>query len=138
MDLYYNEFIGTLVNQAVDRKDRYVPVQHKKLQIGDIVLIREDNVKTQGFPMGIGKNILVGGNGEITGAEILKGKTRELTKRHNSCLIPILRADAVDPEDQVSQPNDENLMDNDEGFTNRPKRLAAKRSQEKTREILCS
>ena len=91
IEAYQNEFLKTLVAQAVDRKDRYYPVCHQQLSIGDIVLIKEPNTKTINFPLGIIKEIEVNDLGETTGAVILKGKTQELVKRHVTTLIPYLR-----------------------------------------------
>ncbi|XP_068206225.1 uncharacterized protein [Palaemon carinicauda] len=45
LEAYQNEFLSTLVAQAVDRKDRYRPVCHQKLGIGDIVLIKNQTLK---------------------------------------------------------------------------------------------
>ena len=45
LEHYQEEFLGTLIAQAVDRKDRYHPVHHKILKVGDIVLVKEVNKK---------------------------------------------------------------------------------------------
>ena len=34
-----------LIAQAVDQKDRYKPVTHKRVKIGDVVLIKDENMK---------------------------------------------------------------------------------------------
>ncbi|XP_068216618.1 uncharacterized protein [Palaemon carinicauda] len=81
-DLYQSEFMSTLLSQAIDTKDRYKPCKHDKIGVGDIVLIKDANVKPVNFPMGIVKQIITNNEGETTGAE--------LTKRHVSCLIPLL------------------------------------------------
>ena len=93
---YHNEFLAKLIDQAVDVKDRYKPVKHCGLNVNDIVIIKEPNTKICNYPMGkvisITKNI----NGEVTEAEILKGSTREIVKRHSSVIIPLLTADPSD------------------------------------------
>ncbi|XP_068214775.1 uncharacterized protein [Palaemon carinicauda] len=89
-DLYQSEFMSTLLNRAIDTKDRYKPCKHDKIGVGDIVLIKDANVKPVNFPMGIVKQIITNNEGETTGAVVLKGRTAELTKRHVSCLIPLL------------------------------------------------
>ncbi|XP_068224857.1 uncharacterized protein [Palaemon carinicauda] len=104
LEAYQNEFLSTLVAQAVDRKDRYRPVCHQKLGIGDIVLIKEPNTKTINFPLGIVKGIEENDLGETTGAIILKGKTRELIKRHVTTLIPYLK---VVPDASYNSDNDD-------------------------------
>ena len=40
-DIYNSEFIAHLVSQATDEKSRYRPVMHKRIQVGDIVLLKE-------------------------------------------------------------------------------------------------
>ena len=37
------------------------------------------------------KKTVTNDNGEVTGAIVMKGKTRELVKRHSSTIIPVLR-----------------------------------------------
>ncbi|XP_064097667.1 uncharacterized protein LOC135209048 [Macrobrachium nipponense] len=90
IEIYNNEFVVQLVNQATDKRGRYQPVNHKLLEVGDIVLIKEPLLKPTNFPMGIVKEIKVNSLGEVTGATVLKGKSREETKRHVSSLIPLL------------------------------------------------
>ena len=53
VDMYHKEFLGTLMQQAVDRGCRYRPVTHKSLNVGDIVLIREEHSKRSNYPLGI-------------------------------------------------------------------------------------
>ncbi|XP_068234314.1 uncharacterized protein [Palaemon carinicauda] len=45
LEIYHREFMNTLIKQATDKKDRYAPVNHKQISIGDIVLIKEDGYK---------------------------------------------------------------------------------------------
>ena len=105
IETYNSEFLGHLIKQAVNSKCRYKPVLHKKLQIGDIVLIKEDNCKLLNFPMAIVTDIITNTNNEVTSIILRKGKTRETVKRHVSSLTPILSA----PE---SQPPMSNTQDN--------------------------
>ncbi|XP_068203538.1 uncharacterized protein [Palaemon carinicauda] len=42
LEIYHWEFMNTLIKQATDKKDRYTPVNHKQIGIGDIVLIKDD------------------------------------------------------------------------------------------------
>ena len=48
---YNNEFFNTLVDQAVDKNNRYKPVKHNKLRVNDIVLLKEPLLKANQFPM---------------------------------------------------------------------------------------
>ena len=128
LDRYQEEFLATLIAQAVDRKDRYLPVTHKGLFKGDVVLLKEVNVKPNYYPLGIVKEITHNDNGEVTGALVMKGKSRELVKRHSSSIIPLLRNDNVNTStpQQIVDPN-----------SNRPpSRRAALDSRERTRLML--
>ena len=84
--LYNNEFLVKLMNQAVDKKGRYVPVDQKSIKVGDLVLICEPH--TMNYPLGIIKKIFKNDLDEVTCAEVLKGKTNEITKKHVTSLIP--------------------------------------------------
>ena len=66
---------------STDKKYRYRSVDHKPLKVGDIVLIKEPLLKFATFPMGIVKDVQVNSLEEVAVATILKGKTREVTKR---------------------------------------------------------
>ena len=90
IESYNSEFLVTLMKQAINNKDRYRPVTHQKLSVGDIVLIKEENCKPMNFPMAIVKEVKSNINNEVTDAILMKGKTRELVKRHVTSLIPIL------------------------------------------------
>ena len=128
---YQNEFLGTLMSQAVDRKDRYQPVHHKGLKKDDVVLLKEINTKPNHYPLAIVKEIIVNDLNEVTGAIVFKGKTRELVKRHASTLIPLLRIGENDHvESDQLEVNDLEISDSP------PPRKAAIISRQKTKAIL--
>lgn len=104
IDSYHSEFLATLIHQAVNVKDRYRPVKHAALQKNDIVLIKEPYLKPSQFPMGIIREIVKNDLGEVTNAVVLRGKTREITKRHVSNLIFLLRP-TVDSSTEESSPD---------------------------------
>ena len=89
-ELYQSEFLTHLVTQAINKKDRYKPVSHKTLQVGDVVLLKDNFLKAQNYPMGIVKKIITNDISEVTGALVFKGGTKELVKRHVTSLIPLL------------------------------------------------
>ena len=91
MNRYNDEFIPHLISQATDEKTRYERKSHCKLELGDIVLIKEENTKPTNFPMGRIVKVSVNDLGETTGAVVLKGATGERVKRHASVLIPLLQ-----------------------------------------------
>ena len=91
MNRYNDEFIPHLISQATDEKTRYERKSHCKLELGDIVLIKEENTKPTNYPMGRIVKVSVNDLGETTGAVVLKGATGERVKRHASVLIPLLQ-----------------------------------------------
>ncbi|XP_068207513.1 uncharacterized protein [Palaemon carinicauda] len=75
LEIYHREFMNTLIKQATDKKDRYAPVNHKQIGIGDIVLLKDDGYKPVNYPMGIVKEVFKNINGKVTASKVLKGKT---------------------------------------------------------------
>ena len=73
INIYHSEFLGTLVDQAIDKKGRYRPVTQHPIKIGDIVLLKEVHTKPNNYPMGLVKELEFNSNNEVTGAVILKG-----------------------------------------------------------------
>ena len=144
VETYNNEFLGTLMKQAVNTKDRYKPATHKKLQIGDIVLIKEENCKPVNFPMAIVKQVTTNINNEVTGAILQKGN-KETVKRHATSLIPILQGNCKSPYDNTvdetsssSSGADQQRSLNNVGVprSSKRKRKAAIESQSRTKELL--
>ncbi|XP_068249643.1 uncharacterized protein [Palaemon carinicauda] len=90
VEAYHSEFLATLINQAVDKRDRYRPVNHKTLAVGDIVLLKEDTSKPSTYPLGIVKKTEVNHLGEVKAARVLKGKSREVVYRTTDSLILLL------------------------------------------------
>ncbi|XP_068247877.1 uncharacterized protein [Palaemon carinicauda] len=90
VEAYHSEFLATLINQAVDKRDRYRPVNHKTLAVGDIVLLKEDASKPSTYPLGIVKKTEVNHLGEVKAARVLKGKSREVVYRTTDSLILLL------------------------------------------------
>ena len=105
-EIYHTEFLGNLVQQAVNVKDRYRPKGHHKLQSGDIVILREPLLKPSDFPMAAVRDVQINDNGEVTGVTAYKGRTRELVKRHVSSVIPLLSStDELDGQGKDSVAN---------------------------------
>ena len=90
------------------------------------------------LPLGIVKSVTLNELGESTSAVIMKGKTRELTTRHVTNLIPLLKRDK-------NLTNDDSLVDvssadspsEDESHVSsgRPSRTAAKVARDKIRKF---
>ena len=107
MNIYQTEFLQTLIHQAVDKKNRFNPVCHEQLSVGDIVLIKENFTKPQKFELGIVRDLQVNSLNEVTGAIVFKGSTKELLKRHSSTLIKLLSSNhAESSNNSASSTND--------------------------------
>ena len=108
--LYNDEMVAQLIDQAVSRKDAYVKVKHKSIEPGDIVLLKEENTKPINYPMGRVKTVKINNIGEVVGAEIVKGTSNEVVRRHASVLIPILRKAEAEVESDGDQQSSEELQ----------------------------
>ena len=77
IDLYNEEFRTSLIAQATDMSGRYKLGSASQLKIGDIVLMREDNMKRADFPMvrivDLHYNFLY----EVNKVFLIKGASRE-------------------------------------------------------------
>ena len=90
MSLYRDEFIAELIKQATNEKFRYKPVNHCEVRVGDLVLIKDPNVKPIDFPLGVVEKIVKNYLGEVTELVIYKGKTMERVRRHVSSVVLLL------------------------------------------------
>ena len=98
IDVYHSEFVTTLINQAIDKKDRYAPVNHKILKPGDIVLLIDKHLKRYRYPMARVQRVEGNALGEVTAAYVYKGSTRELVYRHATSMILLISADGFPKE----------------------------------------
>ena len=76
--MYNQDFMKTLMEQPTDAKDRYKPIKHNGLQVGDIVLLLEPLTKPVNHPIGIVESITINELGEVTRGKVRKGSNREL------------------------------------------------------------
>ena len=132
--LYHEEFLINLTKLATNVKGRYKPFHHESIKPGDITLLKEVHTKANNYPLAIVKEVVTNSNGEVTGAILRKGKSREIVKRHSSNIIPYLSVNT----DFDIKITDSNPSDVSSSVSNRPKRKAAKISRQKTRAILNS
>ena len=144
-EIYCNEFLVKLMEQAVDKRDRYKKVSHHPIAVGDLILLKESNTKPINYPLGRVASVQVNSLGEVTGATVKKGKTGEIVKRHSSAIVPLLRmSECVPTDDGADSPCNE---EEDDLVTNIPvspsqvekprlRREAALHSEEKTRSML--
>ncbi|XP_068224998.1 uncharacterized protein [Palaemon carinicauda] len=129
INIYNSEFIAHLVSQATDEKSRYKPVTHKRIQIGDIVLLKEPHMKPSNYPMGIVKKVKLNDLDEVTDIEVFKGASRETVRRHVTSVIPLLSPVTNDSEEKVD-------IKEDSSTHQRKKREAAVISEARTRDML--
>ena len=126
-DIYHTEFMTTLITQAIDKKDRYKPVNHKCLQPGDIVLLIEPNIKRPSYPMARVQKVDVNSLGEVTAAYVFKGSTKELVYRHVNSLILLILSEGFK---ELSGGNIPSRSVDHEG-NSRPMRKAAGKCKQK-------
>ena len=124
--------MGTLIAQAVDKKDKYRPFVQHNLKVGDIVLLKEANTKPNNYPLAMVKILEHNTNNEITGAVVFKGKTKELVKRHVTTLIPFLE---INP-DWEDLPDSTIEVDEELMTSPHVRRKAAVASEQRTRQML--
>ena len=91
-------------------------------------------MKPNSYPLCIIKQIITNDNNEVTGAIVLKGKTRELVKRHSSTIIPLLELNDNEPSDDITDANEDSGNDS-ECIPKKTARKAAIISQQKTRDL---
>jgi len=120
IETYHREFLVALMHQAISERDRYKPVLHKKLGVGDIVLLIEPHLKQYNYPLGIVKSINTNSLGETTSAIVLKGNTCEQVYRHSTSLIQLLS-----PDDEPRIIPEESQMDETERVQTRKDRRPA-------------
>ena len=89
--IYNEEFKLKLLDQSISKKGLYEKVTHKGIEVEDIVLLKEENMKQSSYPMARVVETVSNDLGEITGVVVTKGPKREKLKRHVSCVIPYLR-----------------------------------------------
>ncbi len=136
IESYNSEFVGQLIDQAVNSPGRYKPVKHKKLQKGDIVLLKEINVKPVNYPMGVVIEVQTNILEEVTGVLVLKGKTREKVKRHVSSVIPLLRLEELGQASQNILQSKLEVQNEKEIFVQKKMRNAAIIGQAKIKQII--
>lgn len=77
-----------MISQATNTKDRYKPIGHQTLQVGDLVLLKEPLLKPANYPMGIVREVVYNDLNEVTAATVTKGGTSESVRRHVDALVP--------------------------------------------------
>ena len=127
------------MQQAVNAKSRYKPVTHHRLQKGNIVMVKEECCKPINYPMAIVKDTKVNNLGEVTEVKLLKGRSREVIRRHVTSLIPILsHKETTSGKEEMVKVDTVEKQDLPKGgrMNTMPRRKAAVASEQKTKIIL--
>jgi len=138
IESYNKEFLTTLIDQAIDKGDRYKPVKHTRLQMGDIVLLKEKYLKRVDYPMGIVKKVIENEMKEITGVEILKGTSKEVVKRHVNSVIPLLAFEETTLSNQPTELIEKHTIKLPIENVIKPQRKAAQICREKCKQLVLS
>ena len=119
----------------MDKPNRYKPVEHKKLKLGDLVLLVENNCKRYNYPRGRVVNVDVNSLNEVTAAKIKKGDSGEIVYRHVNSLIRLLPAEDFTGNngENSNEPLQVHKTEPVKAPNSRPKRRAAARCRENTR-----
>ena len=135
IDVYHGEFLVNLIQQAVDKPDRYKPVHHKHIGIGDIVLLVDKHLKQYKYPMGRVISVETNSLGETTSARVRKGISQEVVYRHVTSLILLIPSEQNDLTTPQVGHSTESVPDVSLPYRPPSNRLAAKRARERIKDI---
>lgn len=127
--IYNEEVVYKLIDQAINESNRFKPVGHRKLLVGDVVLIKDEMLKPQKYPLGIVKKTYSNELEEVTSVDVLKGDTKEILRRHVYSIIPLLTTN-----ESQDQNKEGNLQIKEEKKNVRRSRKAALKGSQLTRE----
>lgn len=138
INIYNDEFLQQLVQQATNRTNRYKPQKHHKLQEGDIVWLKEPMLKPNRYPLAIVIQVFQNELDEVTHVKVFKGDSGETLKRHVCSIIPMLtntskpRTNSEDPviADTPNANNDSEVR------SNKTQRKAAIEANIKNKQLL--
>jgi len=129
LECYHRDFLNTLIVQATDKPERYKPVSHKSISVGDVVLLVEKNTKRYQYPMARVISVESNELGEVTAARLIKGSTRETVYRHVTSLIPLLSVpEGMDVAAEVA-------ADGSAELDRRPQRRAGEQARERIKNL---
>ena len=100
-------------------------------------VLKEDNTKRINYPLAIVRNIIQNDLGETTTVTVMKGKNRELVKRHVNAVIPILSPNNLDSlEAEETSKSDLHAEPPSLAQTTRKLRKSAEASRVKTMQLM--
>ena len=136
IEIYSREFIYHLIDQATNVKDRYSKVTHKGIDPGDIVLIKDPFIKPHNYPLARVISVQKNSIGEVVGAELKKGSTNEIVKRHSSCIVPLLRMCEAEKPIDTEEAVEQMTCSRRPSPPKRKRRAAAVLSERRTRDMM--
>ena len=129
IEIYNEQFLSNLVDQSTNTKNRYAPIKHERIEIGDIILLKEPLIKRANYPMAIVQKVVYNDLDEATSIIALKVSTIEVVTRHSSSIIPQMRT-------KISTQSEMSDRTKDKVLTRSSKRKAAKVCKQKLK--LCA
>ena len=140
LEIYNEEFLADLTRQATNVPQRYKPIDHALVEVGDIILLKEECTKVTNFPMARVIKVTTNSRGEVTEVTARKGN-REEVRRHVKSVILLLKNKNTDTDPSL----DSNAPECQNGHSNladlkcsssRPKRKAASKFKEKLKSLI--
>lgn len=87
-EVYHRDFIHNLREASTNKSERYKTVNHVKLNVGDLVAVRQKYGKPYMYPLGVVTNVEINDLSEVVTASLRKCNG-EVIRRHASDLILI-------------------------------------------------
>ena len=134
-DLYHSEFLSGLLNQATNQKNKYLPVKHRLIGRGDVVLIKDTLVKAPNYPLARVMDVVTNSLGEVTQVVLLKGN-KSLVRRDISSIILLVKNEQSEQVGEGQDATVNNLTEGRQPNQERPVRQAAAVSRVRTQEMI--
>lgn len=109
---YEDQFMQNLITQSIQKRAGFKPVIHKKVNIGDLVLIKDVLLKPHQYPLARVIDVVTNSLDEVTEVVLIKAN-KETVKRHVFSIIPWLTLttdDSISEEQTSSGDSDETLL----------------------------
>ena len=129
-DFYATEFLYGLIDQATKSKGKFIPVTHQTIEIGDIVLIKDEFVKPANYQLGRVLQVTVNSISETTRVKLLKGNKSVVNRDISSVILFVKGRRDENPPELLSPVDDQTKI--------RPQRKAALECKERNRNLLNS
>ena len=102
-DVYHREFIGNLVYQATNKRDRFSKTNHLKLRPGDVVSIKIPMSKPYQYPMAVVSEVEENDLDEVVAATVRKSNG-EFIRRHVTDLVHLFHSGFIPVKAKPARP----------------------------------